>query len=431
MRVPQPAILEGPTLSPPLFAPPCRVTDARSNTQGLTISATQARRRLALFSLFLVPGFAISSWVTRTPTIRDLLGASPSEMGLVLLGLSVGSMIGILASGPAVGRFGAKPVMVVGTLGVIASMPTIGAGAGSGSAALTTIGLFLFGLGMGGGEIAMNVEGADIETAIERPVLPALHGFFSLGTVIGASLGIVFTTIEVPVVWHLNAIGVITLVVLIMAARWIPAGTGQVDQQAVVRQRSTAGGALWKDSRLLLIAAIVLAMALAEGTAGDWLPLVMVDGHGFGPAAGSAVYAVFAASMTIGRFAGGGFISRFGRVPVLRVSIIAGAVGMALVIVIDSQWVAAAAVVLWGLGASLGFPVALSAAGESGVDSARRVSLAATVGYVAFLVGPPVIGFVGEHHGLRAALVLPLFLVAASVFITSAVRERAVASIST
>ena len=135
--------------------------------------------------------------------------------------------------------------------------------------------------------------------------------------------------------------------------------------------------------------------------------------------------------MTIGRFAGGGFISRFGRVPVLRVSIIAGAVGMALVIVIDSQWVAAAAVVLWGLGASLGFPVALSAAGESGVDSARRVSLAATVGYVAFLVGPPVIGFVGEHHGLRAALVLPLILVAASVFITSAVRERAVSSIST
>ena len=349
-------------------------------------------------------------------------------MGLVLLGLSVGSMVGILLSGPAVARFGAKPVMVVGTLGVILSMPTIGAGTGVGSAALTTVGLFLFGLGMGGGEIAMNVEGADIEKVIQRPVLPALHGFFSLGTVIGASVGILFAAIEVPVVWHLNAIGVIALVVLVAAARWIPGGTGRLDQRTAVRQAS-AGRPLWKDSRLLLIAAIVLAMALAEGTAGDWLPLVMVDGHGFGPAAGSAVYAIFAASMTIGRFAGGGFISRFGRAPVLRVSIIAGAVGMALVIFVDSQWVAAAAVVLWGLGASLGFPVALSAAGESGEDSARRVSLAATVGYVAFLVGPPVIGFVGEHYGLRAALVLPLILVAASVFITSAVRERETSSV--
>ena len=333
-------------------------------------------------------------------------------------------MVGILLSGPAVARFGAKPVMVVGTLGVILSMPTIGSGAGAGSTALTTAGLFLFGLGMGGGEIAMNVEGADIEKTIHRPVLPALHGFFSLGTVIGASLGILFTAVDIPVVWHLNSIGLIALGILVVAARAIPGGTGRVDQLAVGRHGSAAGGSLWKDSRLLLIAAIVLAMALAEGTAGDWLPLVMVDGHGFGPATGSAVYAIFAASMTIGRFAGGRFISRFGRAPVLRVSILAGVAGMALVIFIDSQWVAAAAVVLWGLGASLGFPVALSAAGESGEDSARRVSLAATVGYVAFLVGPPVIGFVGEHYGLRAALVLPLILVATSAFITPAVRER-------
>lgn len=178
---------------------------------------------------------------------------------------------------------------------------------------------------------------------------------------------------------------------------------------------------MWKDSRLLLIAAIVLAMALAEGTAGDWLPLVMVDGHGFGAATGSAVYAVFAAAMTLGRFTGGTFISRYGRAPVLRASILAGVAGMALVIFVDSQWVAAVAVVLWGLGASLGFPMALSAAGESGADSARRVSLAATVGYVAFLVGPPVIGFVGEHYGLRTALILPMVLVAASALITSAV----------
>lgn len=345
-------------------------------------------------------------------------------MGLVLLGLSAGSMVGILASGPAVARFGARPVMLAGTLGVVLSMPTIGAGAGDASTTVTTFGLFLFGLGMGGGEIAMNVEGADIEKTIQRPVLPALHGFFSLGTVIGASLGILCAAVDVPVIWHLLSIAIIALVVLVVAARSIPTGTGRVDQHAGLQRRRGAGVAVWKDTRLLLIAAIVLAMALAEGTAGDWLPLVMVDGHGFGPASGSAVYAIFAASMTIGRFTGGPFISRYGRAPVLRVSIIAGALGMALVIFVDSQWIAAAAVVLWGLGASLGFPVALSAAGESGDDPARRVSLAATVGYVAFLVGPPVIGFVGEHYGLRAALILPMVLVAASALITSAVTER-------
>lgn len=389
--------------------------------EGVIINTLQGRRRLALFALFMLPGLAISSWVTRTPAIRDLLGASPSQMGLILLGLSAGSMVGILSSGPAVARLGARPVMIAGTVGVVMSMPTIGAGASAGSTVVTMAGLFLFGLGMGGGEIAMNVEGADIEKVIERPVLPALHGFFSLGTVVGASLGIAFTATGVPVVWHLISIGVVAVVVLVVAARSIPAGTGRVERADVGGRRSRTGRPVWKDSRLLLIAAIVLAMALAEGTASDWLPLVMVDGHGFGAASGSAVYAVFAAAMTLGRFSGGTFIVRFGRARVLRASILAGVAGMALVIFVDSQWVAAVAVVLWGLGASLGFPMALSAAGESGEDSARRVSLAATVGYVAFLVGPPVIGFVGEHYGLRTALILPMVLVAASALITSAV----------
>lgn len=381
-------------------------------------------RRLSLFALFALPGLAISSWVTRTPTIRDVLGASTAEMGLILLGLSAGSMIGILSSGPAVSRWGARPVMIAGTLGVVLSMPMIGVGVAVGSTPVTVLGLFLFGLGMGGGEIAMNVEGADIEKAIGRPVLPALHGFFSLGTVVGAVVGIVFTALQVPVLWHLMPIGAIALGILLVAARNIPDGTGRVERgigSRMARGTKTAG---WRDSRLLLIAAIVLAMALAEGTAGDWLPLVMVDGHGFDPAWGSAVYAAFAAAMTVGRFVGGRFVTRFGRVNVLRASILLGAAGMALVIFVDNSIVAASAVVLWGLGASLGFPLALSAAGDGGADSARRVSFAATVGYVAFLVGPPVIGFLGEHSSLRVALIAPLILVAAAAFIAPAVRAR-------
>src|SRR5699024_12097787 len=83
-----------------------------------------------------------------------------------------------------------------------------------------------------------------------------------------------------------------------------PRGTGQVTAQKRAERAATPGPALWKDSRLSLIGCIVLAMALAEGTANDWLPLVMVDGHGLDATLGSAVYAIFAASMTVGRFAG-------------------------------------------------------------------------------------------------------------------------------
>ncbi|OUE25636.1 Inner membrane protein YbjJ [Clavibacter michiganensis] len=344
----------------------------------------------------------------------------------MLLGLSVGSMVGILSSGPLVARFGTRTIAMVGTTLTMLSMPTIGLGASTGDGVVVTAGLFLFGAGMGGSEVALNIEGADVERILDKPVLPALHGFFSLGTVIGASAGIVFTATDFPVAIHLLIIGTVALVVLLIAIRRIPPGVGKAGR--VGSDDATGPGtglrSLLQDRRLLIIGAVVLAMAMAEGTANDWLPLVMVDGHGFDAALGSAVYAVFAASMTIGRFCGGWFIARYGRAAVLCASAIAGALGIAVVIFVDDQIAAGVAVVLWGLGASLGFPVALSAAGASGADSAARVSFVATLGYVAFLVGPPVLGFLGEEHGLRSALIVPLVLVAAAVFLAPRIAPR-------
>ena len=73
------------------------------------------RRRFALYALFLLPGLSMSAWVTRTPAVRDLLDASTAQMGLVLFGLSIGSMLGILSSGPLVMRLGTRPVVLAGS----------------------------------------------------------------------------------------------------------------------------------------------------------------------------------------------------------------------------------------------------------------------------------------------------------------------------
>lgn len=381
-------------------------------------------RKTALAILFLAPGVGIASWVTRTPDIRDLLGASTAEMGLVLFGLSIGSMLGVLASGALAARFGARQVYGVGMLGVVLSMGVIALGAGAGAAPLVAFGLFLFGAGMGGGEVALNIEGAEIERESGRSFLPLMHGFFSLGTVVGAVIGIIATAAQFPVVVHLSLVGVLALVLVIVTVPRMPGTTGLVaaSDRGAVRERPK----LWKDPTLLLIGVIILAMALAEGTANDWLPLVMVDGHGFDAALGSTIYAVFAASMTAGRFAGGWFINRFGRAVVLCASGVFAAIGLVVVVFVDSQPAVAAAVLLWGLGASLGFPLAISAAGDSGTDSAARVSLVASVGYVAFLVGPPALGFAGEEYGLRAAMLIPLVFVVLATAAAAAygARER-------
>src|SRR5688500_11799643 len=116
------------------------------------------RRRQALFLFFFLPGVAMSSWVTRTPDIRDRLAASTGQMGWVLFGLSLGSMIGILCSGRLVSRYGTKPVIGVGTALVIVSMAVISAGSLISSAPLVMAGLCAFGAGMGAADVAVNVD---------------------------------------------------------------------------------------------------------------------------------------------------------------------------------------------------------------------------------------------------------------------------------
>ncbi|TDT29230.1 fucose permease [Streptomyces sp. BK208] len=371
-----------------------------------------SRRRRALFLFFFLNGVVMSSWVTRTPDIRDRLGVSTGQMGLVLFGLSVGSMAGILCSGRLVSRWGTRPVTAVATLMVITSVVVVGVGTALASAPLVTAGLCLFGGGVGAGEVAINVDGAHVERITGTAVLPTLHGCFSLGTVVGGLAGMVATAAAFPAHWHLWATAVVAAAIFAYAIGAVPAGTGMRGAPPASDTARSARPRVWRDRRLLMIGVIVLAMALAEGAANDWLPLLMVDGHGLDAAVGSLVYVGFAAAMTLGRFSGTFLLGRHSRATVIRASAISGALGLALVIFSDNTVVAAAAVLFWGLGASLGFPVALSAAGDSGPDETARVGLVATIGYLAFLVGPPTLGFLGDHYGLRSAMVVVLAFVA-------------------
>ncbi|MCM6761825.1 MFS transporter [Rathayibacter sp. ZW T2_19] len=384
-----------------------------------------ARRRLAIFAFMLVFGVGMASWVVRTPAVRDLLSASTAQMGLVLLGLSVGSMTGVLSSAAIVRRRGVRFTVTIGGLSFTSGVALVGLAANLSSAPGVFVGLALVGLGIGVSEIALNLEGAALEAVSGRSVLPALHGCFSLGTVIGAVAGIGLTAVDFPVLWQLLAVAALSLALLVTVIRSVPSDTGKIvpgtpGEPVAVR----TGGPVWRQPRVLALGAIVLALALAEGSAMDWLPLLMVDGYGATATVGTVVFAGFAAAMTVGRFVGAPLLARFGNVAVLRASALVSAAGIAVVVVADSAAMAGVAVALWGLGAALGFPVTLSSAADSD-DPTATVSAVATAGYVAFLVGPPLLGFLGEHFGLRGAMIVVLVLVAAVSLLTGAARPRA------
>lgn len=381
-------------------------------------------RTWALFMFFFIPGILMASWATRTPAIRDILSVSTAGMGVVLFGLSIGSMSGILCSAWLVKRFGTRLVIRTAMLSGVVGMLVMSTALWLRSPLLFAGGLAIFGGSLGAAEVAINVEGAAVEREINKTVLPMMHGFYSLGTLVGAGIGMALTGFGMSATLHVLLAALVVVAPIMICITAIPHGTGKnvVDGS----QQAEKGRPFWRDGQLMLIGVVVLAMAFAEGSANDWLPLLMVDGHGFNPTSGSLIYAGFTLGMTVGRFTGGWFIDRYSRVAVVRASALMGAFGIGLIIFVDSAWVAGVSVILWGLGASLGFPLTISAAGDTGPDAATRVSVVATTGYLAFLVGPPLLGFLGEHYGLRSAMLAVLGMVLIAALVARAVAKPAV-----
>ena len=377
-------------------------------------------RLWALFMFFFIPGLLMASWATRTPAIRDILSVSTAEMGIVLFGLSIGSMSGILCSAWLVKRFGTRAVIRTTMCFAVFGMIVLSAALWFASPVLFALGLTVFGGSFGSAEVAINVEGAAVEREMNKTVLPMMHGFYSLGTLAGAGVGMALTATGVSANLHILLAALVCIIPILTGIRAIPDGTGK--NSADEQHSAEKGLPFYRDFQLMLIG-VVLAMAFAEGSANDWLPLLMVDGHGFSPTSGSLIYAGFTLGMTVGRFTGGWFIDRYSRVAVVRASALLGGLGIAMIIFVDVDWIAGVSVILWGRGASLGFPLTISAASDTGPDAPTRVSVVATTGYLAFLVGPPLLGFLGEHYGLRSAMLVVLGLVIIAALVARAVAK--------
>jgi MFS family permease len=172
----------------------------------------------------------------------------------------------------------------------------------------------------------------------------------------------------------------------------------------------------------VLIGVFVLAFAFTEGVGNDWISVAAIDGYHVPAALGTLAFAVFLTAMTVGRWFGPTLLDRYGRTTVVRVLALIGIAGVALFVFGPSPAYAFAATVLWGLGASLGFPVGMSAGGDDPRRAAARVSVIASIGYCAFLAGPPAIGFLGDRFTVLRALIVVAALLGVATLIAGTVR---------
>ena len=377
--------------------------------------------RNAVFGTFFLNGFAVATWASRIPSARRSLDLDPAQLGLLLLAASSGAVLALPSSGGSVQRFGARRVVTAAAAleGVGLLVAALGAGSLA-SVPLTAVGLFLVGFGTGTWDVAMNVEGAEVERLLGRSVMPRFHASFSLGTVAGAALGALATLVGVGITWHIGLVALATAVLGgLSVRRFLPVAAAEQDSGPSHALKA------WAEPRTLVIGLMVLAMALTEGVANDWLGVAMVDGYGVAPWVGAAAFALFVAAMTAGRVTGTTLLDAFGRLPVLWGSMAVAAVGVLLVVLGQLPALVVLGIILWGIGASLGFPVGMSAAADDPAKAAARVSVVSTIGYTAFLGGPPLLGFLGSHVGvLQALLVVSILLVPSAFAVPSARRTE-------
>ncbi len=371
--------------------------------------ARLARATRAVYVVFIAAGVCGATWAARVPQIREELGLSPAALGLVLLAIAAGSLVSLPTAGLIVHRLGADRAILAMAGLVALGLAVAGVGVAFGVPPVV-VGLFAFGFGAGVWDVAMNVEGAAVEQRLGRSIMSRFHAGFSIGTVGGALVAVVMIALGASVTVHLLLVGVLVVAVVPWTTRsFLPAGD-EPDADAGSTAASAASEVpdhplrAWTEPRTVLIGLFVLTMAFAEGTANDWLGIAAIDGYGASATLGSLAFGTFLAAMTIGRWFGPQLIDRFGRVRVLRVSAALAFSGLCVVVLGPTLLTAFAGTVLWGLGTALGFPVGMSAAADDPKRAAGRVSVVATIGYVAFLAGPPLIGLLGSTHGVLKAL---------------------------
>jgi fucose permease len=391
---------------------------------GKTADAVVRRATLAVYLAFFVNGFAFASWAARIPQVRTKLDVDPGELGLILLAMAFGSIIAMPLSGWVVTHIGTSRAVAIMSLIMAAGLATVAIGYQYGIVP-TVIGLFFAGFGSGTWDVAMNVQGAAVEQRLGRAIMPRFHAGWSIGTFMGALIGSLMVAVHVGVTPQLLGVAVFVAVA-------VPIGVQHflvmdADEKADGDEPRRSPFKAWTEPRTLLVGVFVLCFAFTEGTGNDWLGVAMIDGYHSAPATGSFTFAIFVGAMTIGRWVGPGLIDKHGRVAMLRSSAVLALAGLIVVVFSGTIPTAMIGAGLWGLGASLGFPVGMSAASDDPTHAAARVSVVASIGYAAFLAGPPLIGFLGDHVGVRHALTAVAVLLGIAALIVDALRPLPVA----
>ncbi len=353
-------------------------------------------------------------WAAGLPSLNDRLELGPARLGTVLLLISGGALVSMLAAGPLVDRWTSRRVCWFA--GPFSAVVLLGPALAPSYWALAALAV-LFGMGLGITEVAMNAHSVEVERRYRRPIISAFHGVWSLGGAAGGGL----TSLVLQAGLDAQSLLITAAVVvpfLYLPAAWLLLPATREPETATDASGAPSGGSSLRWGLIALLGLAAFAGHLSEGAAIDWAALHARWVLETDPAMAPLAYTIFSVAMTTVRLLGDPIRARLGSVRTIQLAGVLATAGYVLVLcspLVGETLRVACAWTGWalaGVGLATVVPVLFSAVGAAGGRVGRALAMVTAFGYSGLLLGPAVLGFVAEHASLPVALIIPAVLAA-------------------
>lgn len=359
--------------------------------------AAERRVRIAVSIFFFISGFTFFSWASRIPTIKEHLQLNDAQLGTMLFALPLGLIVTLPFTSMLLGRVSSRYVMLAGALLYVVLLPAVGLANEAWQLAAL---LFLFGSSRNFLNIAINAQSVGVQAMYNRSIIASFHGIWSLAGFAGAALGSFMISLEVSPFIHFTLIGVLSLIMTILAYG------DALQGDAAAKDKKKPLLAL-PDKPLLKLGLIAFASMACEGTMCDWSGIYFQKEVHVAEKYIGAGYVAYMCTMAMGRFVGDRLVNKHG---VKRMIQICGGlitIGLLLSVCLPYFSTAMIGFMLTGFGVSCVVPFIFSVTGKNTTLAAGpAIAAVSVVGYLGFLLGPPMIGYISHEANLRVAFAL-------------------------
>jgi MFS family permease len=368
------------------------------NIQNITLANTRARivYRIAVGILFFLPGLCFASWASRIPTIRHQLNLSDSLLGVVLFALPVGSLISLPIAGFIIQKFGSRKVVITSLILYSIILLLIGY---STHIWQLVICLFLFGWLGNTVNISINTQAVGVEKIYGKTIMASFHGLWSLAGFTGAATGTYMIARNIIPSSHFTIICITVIISTAIVSNYVlHSDVGNSEKQPLFVK---------PDKELLSLGLIAFCSMMCEGAMFDWSGIYFQKVVQVKPSLIGAGYACFMSTMAAGRFIADWFSNKFGLKFTLQASGILIATGLLIAVFFPYLVTAIIGFLLVGFGVCSVIPMIFSVAGKTTKLSAGvALATVSTIGFLGFLLGPPVIGLLAGLFSLRVSFFL-------------------------